>query len=262
MASRADRITGVTVDRIDALDETVRALRSLRRKPTARVVFDEGVAASEYREAVARIHEVSFVMGELLDSQFVKTCPLEDYRKRTTEYLDLLGTTVDLWEIGNEINGDWLGLPTEVAPKMIAAYGLVKERKKAAALTLYYNEGSVEDRTYELFRWGEAHIPETMKKGLDVVLVSFYDDDFEGPRPDWPRVFERLGKMFPAAKLGFGECGTKKAGKKTEFIRRYYGMKVDHPRFVGGCFWWYFSEDMVPMTKPYWKVLNEALEAP
>jgi hypothetical protein len=261
-AAVPERIYGVTVDRIDQVEETVGALRSLRRKPTARVVFDEDVAASEYREAVSRIHAVSFVMGEILDSQFVKKCPLEDYRKRTKEYLDTLGESVDLWEIGNEINGDWLGLPRDVAPKMIAAYELVKARKKAAVLTLYYNEGSVQDKRFEMFRWAEAQIPEAIRKGLDGVLVSFYDDDFEGPPPDWPKVFDRLGRMFPASRLGFGECGTKHDAKKADFIRRYYGMKIDHPRFVGGYFWWYFSGDMVPRTKALWTVLNDSWATP
>jgi hypothetical protein len=215
-----------------------------------------------YRDAAAKIHEVGFVMGEILDSQYVKKCPLDDYRKRTKEYLDTLADRVDLWEVGNEINGDWLGPADEAAAKMVAAYDLVKEKKKVAALTLYYNEGSVKDRTFEMFRWAEKYIPERMKKALDYVLVSFYDDDFEGPSPRWPEVFERLGTVFPGSKLGFGECGTKKKSQKADFVRRYYRLKIDHPRFVGGCFWWYFSEDMVPATKPLWRVLKEAIADP
>jgi len=260
--SRAERVYGVTVDRLDGLEKTLEALRTLGRKPTVRIVFDEDMPAEHYREAAGKIHEVAFVMGEILDSQFVKKCTLEGYRKRTGEYLETLGGRVDLWEVGNEINGDWLGPAEQAAAKMTAAFDLVKERKKAAALTLYYNEGSVKDRSFEMFRWAEERIPDRVKQGLDYAWVSFYDDDFEGPAPDWPAVFERLGKMFPAAKLGIGECGTKKQSRKAEFVRRYYGLKVDHPRFVSGCFWWYFSQDMVPSTRPLWKVLQECFAAP
>ena len=28
------------------------------------------------------------------------------------------------------------------------------------------------------------------------------------------------------------------------------------PRFIGGFFWWYFREDMVPSSTEYWSVLN------
>jgi len=260
--SRPPRLYGVTVDRIDGLEKTLEALRGLGRKPTARVVFDEDVPAKSYRDAVAKIHEVAYVMGEILDSQYVKKCSLEDYRKRTTEYLDALADRVDLWEVGNEINGDWLGSADEAAAKMIAAYDLVKARKRTVVLTLYYNEGSVGDPAFEMFRWADKRIPDRVKNGLDYVLVSFYDDDFQGPAPEWPKVFDRLGKMFPTAKLGFGECGTKVMSKKAEFVRRYYGLSIDHSRYVGGCFWWYFSEDMVPASKPLWKVLKESFAAP
>jgi len=258
----AERVYGVTVDRVDDLDKTVEALRALGRKPTVRIVFDEGVPPDQYRQAVGRIREVAFVMGEILDSQYVKNCTVEGYRERAGKYLETLSDGVDVWEVGNEINGDWLGPAEQASAKMVAAYDLVKERKKAAALTLYYNEGSVKDRSFEMFRWAEERIPDRVRRGLDYALISFYDDDFEGTAPDWTKVFERLGKLFPAAKLGIGECGTKKKSRKEEFIRRYYGLKVDHPRYVGGCFWWYFSQDMVPSTKPLWKVLRETFTAP
>jgi PASTA domain len=31
-------------------------------------------------------------------------------------------------------------------------------------------------------------------------------------------------------------------------------------RYVGGVFWWYFWEDMVPKTKPLWTTLNNAIQ--
>jgi hypothetical protein len=35
--------------------------------PMARIVFDEWVPASQYREAVTRITPVSYILGEILD---------------------------------------------------------------------------------------------------------------------------------------------------------------------------------------------------
>jgi hypothetical protein len=35
-------------------------------------------------------------------------------------------------------------------------------------------------------------------------------------------------------------------------------MSVNVPRYVGGYFWWYFAEDMVPDTSPLLSVLTKA----
>src|SRR5690606_24795448 len=104
-----DRIWGVTVADPYALDATVDALRSLPARPTARIVFDEGVPAATYADVVPAIHAVADVMGEILDSQFVADIGVDAYRARTREYVAALGPSVDIWEVGNEINGEWLG---------------------------------------------------------------------------------------------------------------------------------------------------------
>ena len=74
-----------------------------------------------------------------------------------------------------------------------------------------------------------------------------------------PCCFDELGVMFPNSKIGFGECGTKIAANKATYVDRYYRMKIDHPRWVGGDFWWYFAEDMVPSTAPLWATLDKAI---
>jgi hypothetical protein len=65
--------------------------------------------------------------------------------------------------------------------------------------------------------------------------------------------------MFPNSKIGMGEVGTRDTAKKAEYIKRYYSMKIAEPNYVGGYFWWYFRQDMVPYTKALWSVLNGAL---
>jgi hypothetical protein len=101
--------------------------------------------------------------------------------------------------------------------------------------------------------------------------VSYYEDDCNGIQPDWPAVFDHLGGVFPDAHLGFGECGTTNPTAKAAYVERYYqgmdlpgyaNMHVTHPRFVGGYFWWYFSEDLADpavygalvdaLTSPFW----------
>jgi hypothetical protein len=200
-------------------------------------------------------------MGEILDSYVVSQYSVADYAKRAEEYLSTLGNNVDLWEVGNEINGEWLGSTADVVAKMTAAYDSVKKRGKKAELTLYYNQGCWSDKAHEMFAWADRNVPASMKQGLDVVLVSYYEDDCNGLQPDWPTVFQRLGVMFPNSLIGFGECGTKRSSKKAAYVDRYYRMKIDHPRYVGGYFWWYFREDMVPKTKSLWSTLAAAIAA-
>ena len=242
---------GVTVDSVIELSDVVQSLDSLSNKPTARIVFDEFMPPSYYKKAVTEIHDVSFIMGEILDSFYVKQYSVSRYLKRTRQYLDTLGSKVDIWEIGNEINGNWLGKHKDVVAKMTGAYDLVEERGGRTAVTLYHDQS-----TEEMLRWARKNIPAHMKQGLDYVFVSFYEDDQNGIKPNWEYIFNQLAGIFPNSKIGFGEVGTKYKQRKEEYIRRYYSMKIDHPNYVGGYFWWYFRQDMVPKNKPMWNVLN------
>lgn len=251
---------GVTVDSIAGVSAIVDSLRLLPRKATTRIVFDEFVPATDYAAAARQIAGVSFVMGELLDSFYVKQYSVAEYVARTDEYLATLGSSVDIWEVGNEINGEWLGDTPSVVQKVTGAYDRVEAAGKPTALTLYYNEGCWENRSNEMFAWTEANIPQRMKDNLDYVFVSYYEDDCNGRQPDWTAVFQRLAAMFPSSKLGIGECGTTKTASKAAYIDRYYRMNVPVDRFIGGHFWWYFKQDMVPSTKPLWATLAAAME--
>jgi len=231
--------------------------------PTTRIVFDEGMPASYYRNAVDAIHPVSYIMGEILDSFFVAEMTVEQYRARMVEYLDALGDKVDVWEIANEINGSWVGETSQTIAKISAAYDETKARRKQTALTLHYAP-LCEQPAHEFFTWA-ANIPARMKAGLDYVFISFYEDDCPD-QPNWQQVFNRLGEMFPSSKIGFGENGSRHAERKQPYLDLYYGAntesaRIQHPRYVRGHFWWYFKQDMVPYTKPLWNVLHEKMMA-
>lgn len=252
---------GVTVDDIYSnLNGIVDSLDSLSQTPTTRIVFDEFVPAKEYRPSVDAIREVSFIMGEILDSFYMRQYSVSKFKQRTDEYLNEFKEKVDIWEIGNEINGEWLGKTSDVVKKMTYAYDKVKEKGGRAALTLYYNKDCWSRSSNEMFTWAEANIPDHLKMGLDYVLISYFEEDCNNLRPDWPVIFQRLGEMFPTSKIGFGEVGTTKKSKKKEYLKRYYGLRISHPRYVGGYFWWWYKQDMVPKSKPLWKVLNNTIK--
>jgi len=265
------RVWGVTVDAVDPLPDIVESLSKLPVRPTTRIVFDEFVPATEYVDATTQIHTVSDVMGEILDSFYVSQYSVSEYTARTTEYLGLLAGNVDVWEIGNEVNGEWLCSTNassctaqqtkDVVAKIQGAHDLVVQHGGKTALTLYYNENCWSDPANEMFAWTETNLPEALRQSLGWVLVSYYEDDCNGLQPDWESVFSKLATLFPNAKLGIGECGTTKAASKAEYVTRYYTMVLSQPRFVGGFFWWYYRQDMVPYTKSLHATLSAAISS-
>lgn len=235
------------------------ALKALPRRPTLRVVFDEGIKASEYVQPLAAFYPVSYIMGEILDSAYMNAYSVDDFKLRVNEYINTLWGYVTVWEIGNEINGEWLGSTSATVQKMNYAFDKVKERGGKTALTLYYNKDCWERPQNEMFRWVAANVPDRLRRGLDYVLVSYYEDECNGLKPHWQDVFARLSNLFPMAQLGIGETGTKNVSKKESMIRAYYGMEVDNPQFIGGYFWWFFRQDMTPRTKLLWNVLQQEM---
>lgn len=249
---------GVTIDAVDNVPAVVDALSHLSRTPTVRVVFDEGMDAPHYVGPVVAIRDVAYVMGELADSSTLKQYTAPQLRQRAAAYLHALGGNVDVWEIGNEINGEWTGTTRDVVDKTMAAYEVIKAGGGRTALTLYYNEGCAEQPSRAMFDWVQRNLPPRLRDGLDYVFISFYEDDCKIAPPDWNAVFSRLGELFPYAALGFGEVGTRHAMRKAALVAHYYGLAIAHPRFVGGYFWWYFRQDMVPRSRPLWRSLDAA----
>jgi hypothetical protein len=43
------------------------------------------------------------------------------------------------------------------------------------------------------------------------------------------------------------------------YLLKYYGMQIAVPNYVGGYFWWYFRENMIPMAKPLFAALSSAM---
>ncbi len=252
------RMYGLTLDAVNGLNKIDTSLARLCKKPTTRIVFDEFVAATYYQTPVNEISKFSFIMGEILDSYYMPQYTLQQYIDRTNEYLNLLGSKVDIWEIGNEINGEWLGNTSDVVAKMNAAYSIIKAANKKTELTLYYNKNCWSNPANEMFRWAQTNISTTMKNNLDYVLISYYEDDCNNLQPNWQQVFDSLHTMFPNSKIGFGECGTTTANKAA-YISRYYRMNITTHNYIGGYFWWYYKQDCVPYTDPLWTTFNNSI---
>jgi len=211
-------IHGVTVE--DTKDVTtepfqsqvVAALNTLSVGPTTRIVFTPPRPASDFLTAVSKISAVSYIMGQPVDSSEVSGISVANYLSRFQDYVTTLGN-VDLWEICNECNGDWLGKTSDVVAKMTEAYDYVKGQGGRASLTLYQfpslSSSCVSNPSYDMLTWAPNNVPARMKQSVDYVLVSYYNDSCSPrqPEPNWQTLFTNLSVMFPKSSVGFGEVG-------------------------------------------------------
>src|SRR4051812_27476626 len=76
----ASPLYGVTIDKIAKTPRIVEALGALPERPTTRVYLEPHRDASYYASALAQIHTVGGVMGELLDSSDEKSLSTDAYQ--------------------------------------------------------------------------------------------------------------------------------------------------------------------------------------
>jgi len=262
-------IWGVTTD--DPTADTahqVAALATLPARTMVRCVFDPPQPASYYLSAVQAIAGAADVLGQPVDSSEMASLGVAAVQARIADYLATLGSSVKVWEVGNEVNGDWLG--PLVVPQVTAMYDAVKAAGKPAAVTFYYENPPTPG--HDLLPWIDANLPagDPIRAGLDYALVSYYEDANNGhqlTQAELDTLFSGLAARFPNAKVGFGEFGWSQPppadpAARAALLRRFWGYRVPTvPAYVGGGFYWEFRQTMVPPSLPDWSVLS-ALEAP
>jgi hypothetical protein len=183
----------------------------------------------KYLDLIQRIKSegLAFVMAELVDSDIESSTKcftaldeiksVATYLERTKKMYEKLGKYVDIWEIGNEVNGDWFGgsvlgsVKNEQRRKIVvaqlkAAYDFLNAKKieiekdnqllkkddkfPLTAITFYFNGDGKKRNSYEnindaMLQWirgiGNHFIDKNNKKisfaNLDYLLVSYYPDD-------------------------------------------------------------------------------------
>lgn len=262
---------GITTD--DSTVQTasqVSAVAAFSKRVTIRTVFDPPVgglpAATDYLSSVQALSATADVMGQPVDSSAMSQFTTAAISARIAEYLSTLGPYVQIWEIGNEVNGNWLG--PNVITKVETMYDAAKAAGKLTALTLYYENPPTPG--YEMISWVDQNIPSghRMRSGLDYVLVSYYEDQNGGhqlTQSELDTMFTALAARFPNARLGFGECGwggqiPSADATRAALIQRFYGYRVPSvPAYVGGGFYWHFRQTMVPQGTPDWTVLQSLM---
>jgi hypothetical protein len=271
-AQTSPPVYGVTIDELGHLQEIVGSLAALPYRPTTRVYFDKREPASYYAQALAQIHPVSGVMGELLDSSDERSISTAAYQERVSSYVSALAPDVDIWEIGNEVNGNWTGPYATVSAKLTEAYETVTAAGGKTALTLYANDfakNNCGDGPAELTpqQFAAQYVPPTVADGLDHVLLSYYPTQCKRTEPTSAVLAAYLAQLhaqFPNAALGFGEVGlphraTRGSAAKAEQIMDWaYSLNPGLQYYVGGYFWWYGAQDALRDSSPLSGALTQA----
>jgi hypothetical protein len=256
-ARNATPLWGVTVDRISHLQDLTNSLAALPAPPTTRVYFDVHEPAAYYAQAVTAIAGVSAVMGELLDSSDEKHISVAAFQARTEAYVHTLAGQVSIWEIGNEVNGNWTGRYADVAAKLAEAYDDVSAAGGRTALTLYANDFGPDncgDGPAELTptQFTQQYVPARVASGLSYVLLSYYPTQCGGREPtsaELASYLRQLHALYPNAAIGFGEVGLPRRATRTsqasaeQIMSWAYSLAPSLPYYVGGYFWWYGAED-------------------
>lgn len=299
------------------LSEVVTSLNNLTDQPSVRITFtlcgvgqdgscSSPAPASSYTSSIETLKSQTrppFLLGEVLDSSY-QGCftptgagGTQSAEARWNDYVSTLGAYVDVWEVGNEINGNWLDsqdagsggiscpwtVPSttdaNVVTDMINAYNIVKSAGKLAELTLYYpGTGSNCDSpaSFDPITWAEANVPLNMRNGLDYVLLSYYHQDCSsGTDPSasaWGTFFTQVQNLFPNAKIGFGEWGysTKKltGSKLSSLLSEGYSMDP-YPlpfsaNWTSGVFFWEWADTCVPYNSSsgsVWEIVNTDMQS-
>jgi hypothetical protein len=273
-AAASTPLFGVTVDQITHLESLISSLAALPLRPTTRMYFDVHEPASYYARAVEEIDGVSGVMGELLDSSEEKAISVAGFQTRTESYLQTLGAHVDIWEIGNEVNGNWTGSYRTVAAKLTEAYDDVLAARGQTALTLYANNFGPDncgDGPAELtpVQFTQQYVPSQVADGLDYVFLSYYPTQCGGREPssdELAQYLEQLHSFYPNAALGIGEVGLPRPVRKStlakakQIMQWAYSLAPGLPYYAGGYFWWYGAEDALRPAGPLREELQAAFE--
>lgn len=268
-----DTLYGVTTEDVSNISALTTSLSRHTRRPATRIVFQSGTQPSDYASAIDSLRETSYIMGEILDSTAVKNTSLASYTQRTQNFVNAFGQKIDIYEIGNELNGEWVGNPAAILPKVQAAYDVVEKDNAnlnlQSAITLnYWPSADCYSNNWEQTIPFAQSLSSDIRNGLDYIFLSFYETACE-PRAtptnqDFIAMFNQLKTIFPNAKIGMGEVGAQGTSdglasdptlaQKQQIANRYYGMHGSlkgalGPRYVGGYFWWYYQQDAVPYNK-------------
>lgn len=233
---------GFTIDDIDRVDEVIAVVKKLPFRPICRVVIDYPERKPvEYRAPIARLAQVCDVMVQVRDSYAEKIDPLS-----VAAYVDLfealfilLDDYAVIYEIGNEVNGNWL--PSDIAEKVRKCYSRAQTLSVRTAVTFFLETPG---------GMGQWAVKNDIR--CDVAMISWYPRSNPGFNPQWDTEVALLAGAC-GGKVAGGEFGSEDArgnqgsiGVVVSTITAVERTVVHCPPWIQGWFFWDFVRWCLP----------------
>ncbi len=240
-----------------------------------RIVFSKDQSPSYYLAAVQDAKSRGLrVMGQPIDSSCASKYDAAGYYNRIAQYVDYFaahGNLIDAWEVGNEVNGEWLG--SGVGAKVADAASYARQNSSAqVVVTLYWQIGTGPGPNNSTFNWAYKYLTPSVLQNVDVVLLSTYPDGGGQMGLAFDEVFQTMHAAFPTQKIGIGElgyaydggdpCGTTTGPGEVQaaygnwycdrnnahagrpcVAHQFYSAVLGYDYSIGGVFWWYYSQE-------------------
>jgi hypothetical protein len=234
--------------------------------------FSYGAAASfnEYDSVVKALKKRRLkILGGVLDTaQWPRTLTPEIYAARVKNLAARYAGEVDAWEVGSELNGDWLGgARAPLASDQVfavfsagAAAARAADPKAELVATLYSWEETAPDRAHSLSGWLAAYAPKGFGRDVDLVGLDVFPEDNPAGL-GLERAFDSLAAALPETRVflsAFGYVEEDKLkgywwltpddvdGARKDLILLYTAGSCAMTRSVCGGFWWQTLDQMLP----------------
>lgn len=209
------------------------------------------------------------IMGCVLDTtQWPKTLTPELYAERVKNLVLHYRGKIASWEVGAELNGDWLGgagapfSPEQVYRTYSAGVDKVKELDPAleTVATLYAWEETAPDGEHALSGWLTTQVKRGFGRNLDVVGLSIQPED-NPLGMGFERAFDAASDALPGQKLMLSSLGYVEKeelkgywwlapddvdGARKDIAILYATASCAMPRSLCGGFWWQTLDQMLP----------------
>lgn len=224
-----------------------------------RLVFDVdnsgNIDVDQYRDLVNYAEKKGIkIVGQPCDSFYDKRVSTGQYLSNLKKCVETF-PEIDMWEVGNEVNGSWLS--PQIGDKIKISTKWLKEQKKATMLTVIWTLNTVSS-SESIFNWIDDNVPDDVRNNIDVIALSQYQE-MSPMGMAYDQAYTTLSKCFPKAKVAMGELGYWIEGQtfywaydeksplekaKQTVCGQYYRASLGYKNSVGGCFWWTFCLDM------------------
>lgn len=231
--------------------------------------YEKSSSFAEYDAIVKELRSHGLrIMGTVLDTnQWPSKLTPAAYAERTRRLVVHYSDQIKSWEVGPEINGDWLGgskepMSLDQAFKVFQAGALavkMVEPSLETVATLYWWDQTAPDENHSLFGWLTRYVPQGFGRNIDVVGLSLWPEDNPVGTAFEP-IFERVRQVLPDKRIMLSSYGYVEKdnvngywwlhpsdvdGGRKDLVILYTGASCGMTRSVCGGFWWQTLDQML-----------------